>query len=86
MYLLNYSFIWIYVPSVGLLDYMVAIFLGVFLRNLHNVFLRNLHNVFLRNLHNVSIAAAPAYIPTNSVGVIPFLHTLSHICYLKIFC
>ena len=32
-----------------------------------------------------SMAAIPAYIPTNSVGVIPFLHTLSNICYLKIF-
>ena len=32
-----------------------------------------------------SMAAPPAYIPTNSAGVIPFLHTLSNICYLKIF-
>ena len=31
---------------------------------------------FLRNLHTVSIVAAPIYIPTNSVGGFPFLHTL----------
>ena len=29
-----------------------------------------------------SIVAAPIYIPTNSVGGFPFLHTLSSICYL----
>ena len=29
-----------------------------------------------------SIVAAPIYFPTNSVGVFPFLHTLSSICYL----
>ena len=32
-----------------------------------------------------SIVAAPIYIPTNHVGGFPFLHTLSSICYLKIF-
>ena len=37
---------------------------------------------FLRNLHTFSIVAAPTYIPTNSVGGFPFLHTLSSICYL----
>ena len=31
----------------------------------------------LRNLHTV-----PIYIPINSVGGFPFLHTLSGICYL----
>ena len=29
-----------------------------------------------------SIMAAPIYIPTNNVGVFPFLHTLSNIYYL----
>ena len=28
-----------------------------------------------------SIVVAPIYIPTNSVGRFPFLHTLSNICY-----
>ena len=32
---------------------------------------------FLGNLHTV--LATPAYIPTNSVGGFPFLHTLSSI-------
>ena len=30
-----------------------------------------------------SIVAAPIYIPTNSVGGSPLLHTLSSICYLS---
>ena len=34
---------------------------------------------FLRNLHTVSTVAAPIYILTNSVGGLPFLHTLSSI-------
>ena len=36
---------------------------------------------FLRNLHTVNWQL-PIYIPTNSVGGFPFLHTLSSICYL----
>ena len=36
---------------------------------------------FLRNLQIV-INSAPIYIPTNSVGGFPFLHTLSSNCYL----
>ena len=35
---------------------------------------------FLRNLHTFSIVAAPVYIPTNSVGGFPFLHTLHTLC------
>ena len=35
---------------------------------------------FLRNLRTVF--HIPIYIPTNSVGRFPFLHTLSSICYL----
>ena len=31
----------------------------------------------LRNLHTVFPVAGPIYIPTNSVGGFPFLHTLS---------
>ena len=31
-----------------------------------------------------SIVAAPIYIPTNSVGVFAFLHTLSSIYYFKL--
>jgi len=31
--------------------------------------------VFLRNLHTVFTVAVPIYIPTNSVGRFPFLHT-----------
>ena len=30
----------------------------------------------------LSIVTAPIYIPTNSVGGFPFLHTLTNICYL----
>ena len=30
----------------------------------------------------LSIVAAPTYIPINNVGGLPFLHTLSSICYL----
>ena len=37
---------------------------------------------FLRNLHTVSLLAVPIYIPTNSVGGFPFLHTFSITCYL----
>ena len=36
----------------------------------------------LRNFDMVFIVAAPNYIPANSVGGFPFLHTLSSICYL----
>ena len=32
-----------------------------------------------------SIAALPIYIPTNSVGGVPFLHILASIYYLQIF-
>ena len=32
-----------------------------------------------------SIMAAPTYIPTNCVGRFPFLHTLSSICYWRLF-
>ena len=31
------------------------------------------------------IVAAPIYIPINSAGGLPFLHTLSSICYLQTF-
>ena len=31
----------------------------------------------------LSIAVAPIYIPTNSVGGFPFFHTFSSICYLQ---
>jgi len=37
---------------------------------------------FLRNLHTVSTVAVSTYIPTNTVGGFPFLHTLSSIYYL----
>ena len=37
---------------------------------------------FLRYLHTVPIVVVPAYIPTNSAGGFPFLHTPSRICYL----
>ena len=37
---------------------------------------------FLRNLHTVLHSGCTVYIPTNSVGGFPFLHTLSSICYL----
>ena len=36
---------------------------------------------FWRNLHTV-FQVVPTYIPTNSVGGFPFLHTLLSICYL----
>ena len=34
---------------------------------------------FLRELHAIFIVAALIYIPTNSVGGLPFLHTLSRL-------
>ena len=37
---------------------------------------------FIRNLHTVFHNGVPIYIPTNSVGGLPFLYTLSSICYL----
>ncbi|MQJ84057.1 DUF3704 domain-containing protein [Escherichia coli] len=37
---------------------------------------------FLRYLNTFSIVVVPAYIPTNSAGGFPFLHTLSSICSL----
>ena len=37
---------------------------------------------FLRNLHTVLQVAAPIYIPTNSVGVFPFLYIFSSIFFL----
>ena len=37
---------------------------------------------FLRNLHIVLQVGASIYIPTNSVGRFPFLHTLSSTYYL----
>ena len=37
---------------------------------------------FLRNLLLFSIVFVPIYIPTNTAGVFPFLHTLSSICRL----
>ena len=40
---------------------------------------------FLRKLHTVLILAILIYIPTNSVGGFPSLHTLSRICCLCIF-
>ena len=54
---------------LGLLDHKVALFL-----------------VFKRTLHTASPQwAMPIYIPTNSVGGFPFLHTLSSIYLLQIF-
>ena len=41
--------------------------------------------VFLRNSILFSIVAAPIYIPTNSVGGFCFLHTVSSICYFRLF-
>jgi len=38
--------------------------------------------VLLLVFKGTSIVVAPVYIPTNSVGGFPFLHTLSSICYL----
>ena len=38
--------------------------------------------VFLGNSVLFSIVAGSVYIPANSVGGFPFLHTLSSICYL----
>ena len=53
-------------PSVELLDHMVALYL-----------------VFLGTSILFSImVVAPIYIPTNSVGGFPLLHTLSRIFYL----
>ena len=49
---------------VGLLGHMVDLFIYLFIY----LFLRNLYTVY----HKVSV-----YIPTNSVGSLPFLHTLS---------
>ena len=37
---------------------------------------------FLRNSILFSIVAATIYIPNNTVGGFPFLHTLSIMCYL----
>ena len=37
---------------------------------------------FLRNRLLFSTVAAPIYIPTNSVGGVPFLYVLTNICYL----
>uniref|UniRef100_A0A8D0Z1R3 Immunoglobulin V-set domain-containing protein n=1 Tax=Sus scrofa TaxID=9823 RepID=A0A8D0Z1R3_PIG len=37
---------------------------------------------FLRYRHTVFHSGVPAYIPTNSAGGFPFLHTPSSICYL----
>jgi len=53
-------------PGGGLLDHMATLFL---------VFLGGTSVLF-------SIVAAPIYIPTNSVGGLPFLHTLLNIRYL----
>ena len=39
---------------------------------------------FLGKLHTV-LLAAPTYVPPNSVGQFPFLHTLSSACYLQTF-
>ena len=39
---------------------------------------------FLRNLQ-IILNSGPIYIPSNSVGGLPFLHTLSSICYLYTF-
>jgi len=50
----------------GLLDYMVALLIYF----------------FLRNLHTVSVVATPIYIPTNSVRGFSFFHTPSSIYYL----
>ena len=37
---------------------------------------------FLRNLHTILYVATPIYIPTNSVGGLPFLHTFSNILFV----
>ena len=51
------------------------IYLGVGLQdNMVVLFL-----VFLRNTILFSIVAEPLYIPINSIGVFPFLHSLSRI-------
>ena len=42
----------------------------------------NYYFYFLRNPTLSSIVAVPIYIPTNSVRVFPFLHTLSSMYYL----
>ena len=56
-------------PGVGLLDHMASLLL-----------------VFLRNSILFSIVAAPIYIPTSSVRMmVLFLHTLSSICYFRLF-
>ena len=36
----------------------------------------------MSNLHTVSVVAVPVYIPTDSEGAYPVLHTLFSICYL----
>ena len=40
---------------------------------------------FLSNLQIVFHSGCTNYIPTNSVGGFPFLHTLLNICYLQTF-
>ena len=40
---------------------------------------------FLRNLHTVLHSGCKTYLPISNVGLFPFLHNLSSICYVKIF-
>ena len=41
----------------------------------------NSNFIFVWNFHTVFTAAAPIYIPTNSVKMLPCLHILANICY-----
>ena len=40
---------------------------------------------FLKNLHTILIVAVPVYIPTNSVGGFPFLHTSPAFMFCRLF-
>ena len=64
-------------PGVGLQDHMVTLLLGFYFL----LFRKNFYGTSIL----ISIEAIPIYIPTNSVGRLPFLHTISSIYYLLIF-
>ena len=61
------------------LEFCSDICLGVGLLN--HIATQNIFS-FLRNLCIVLHSGCTNYIPTDSVGGFPFLHTLSSICYL----
>ena len=74
---------------MGLLDYVIILFLTLSGYYIVFNFVRTLHSVLFSGstmyIHSVLLSGCTMYIPANSLGGFLFLHTLSTIYYLYIF-